>query len=339
MKISVAMCTYNGEKFINKQLDSILNQSSPVNEIIICDDGSKDNTINIINNYIKNSNIKINLYVNRKNLGVVDNFIKAFSKCTGDVIFLCDQDDIWTKDKVKIIVNEFNKNKEINMIGTNALLIDQDDNSLNNNLWDFVGYKYESKNYKTNYKIQLKKAILTGATAAARTSFIKKYMTKSKYVIHDYWLSECACMTNSLFMIDKNLTLYRQHSNNVVGVKKRNKLKFYLNKIFNVKNNYKFYKKNYNQYLELYNYFNDNNLSLGDNKKYLEDCIYFWYVRSNLEKYNIKQVLNELKSFRKNDFYKKYSFKHQKCATAFDLYYYFIIKIFGRSKNEEKESN
>ena len=332
MKISVAMGTYNGENYIKKQLDSILNQSLMVDEIIICDDGSKDNTIEIIKKYIKTSPVSIKLFQNQKNLGVVNNFKKVFSKCSGDIIFLCDQDDIWVKNKVEFIVNEFNKNKKINMIGTNALLIDQDDNSMNNNLWDFVGYKWEKDNYKTNYRIQLKKAILTGATAAARGEFVKKFMTTSKYVIHDYWLAQCASITDSLLMIDENLTLYRQHSNNVVGVKKRNILKYYFEKILKVKSKYNFYTKNYNQYLELYNYFIDNNIKIGKNEEYLKNCIYFWSVRSNLVKYSFSELLNELKKLKNQKLYEKYSSKRQSLCIIFDIYYYCVLKLNGVKK-------
>ena len=86
--ISVAMTTFNGEKYIEKQIESILNQSLSVDEIIICDDGSTDNTIELMKKY------NVQIIQNKKNLGYKLNFKKAMEKCKGDYIFLCDQDAV-----------------------------------------------------------------------------------------------------------------------------------------------------------------------------------------------------------------------------------------------------
>jgi glycosyltransferase involved in cell wall biosynthesis len=104
MKTSVAICTFNGEKYIKAQLESILNQTLAIDEIIICDDGSNDKTIAIIELIqIENPN-KISLYKNKVNLGSTKNFEKAISICTGYYIFLSDQDDIWKENKVEKVI-------------------------------------------------------------------------------------------------------------------------------------------------------------------------------------------------------------------------------------------
>ena len=97
--ISVAMTTYNGEQYIKEQLTSIIHQSRQVNEIIICDDCSKDHTPEIIQSFQNQyKDINIKLYINEKNVGYRDNFKKAISLCSGDYIFISDQDDIWKKE-------------------------------------------------------------------------------------------------------------------------------------------------------------------------------------------------------------------------------------------------
>lgn len=332
MKISVALCTYNGEKYIEEQIESIINQTKKVDEIIICDDCSKDNTIKLINKYLKKINIKV--LQNKNNMGVVKNFIKAFNACSGDIVFLCDQDDIWKKNKVQVIVDLFKKNKQINMIGTDALLIDGNGNSLNAKLWDTIGYKWSKNNLNENYIVQLKKAFLTGATAAARKKFIDDFMIESKYVIHDYWLSECASMTDSLLMHNECLTKYRQHQNNVVGVKKRNKFTFLIGRIFKVNYYYNLYKKNYNQYLELYNFLKQKNSNLLKHKKYFDDCLYFWKTRSNLVSYKLKGLFNLHKELRRENLYFKKSKFKQFMVLILDLHYYFILKL-KRNTNEK----
>ena len=113
MKISVALCTYNGETFIDQQINSILNQTLKVDEIVVCDDISKDNTIKIIQEYSLKFPDIFKIYINESNIGSVKNFEKAISLCTGEIIFLSDQDDVWELNKVFIFKDYFENNQHI----------------------------------------------------------------------------------------------------------------------------------------------------------------------------------------------------------------------------------
>ena len=144
MKLSVAMCTYNGAEFIRQQLDSILKQSVSVDEIIICDDFSTDSTIEIINEYIEKFPLIIYLHKNEICLRSVKNFEKAINLCTGDIIFLSDQDDVWAKNKVKVYIQYFNDNLNINVIGSNGFCIDENSNEIDKySLWDIPNFLKE----------------------------------------------------------------------------------------------------------------------------------------------------------------------------------------------------
>lgn len=125
MKTSVAMCTYNGAKYIREQLDSILNQSHLVDEIVICDDGSIDETIEIIKRIKRNTAIPISIYINEPHLGVNLNFEKAIKLCQGDIIFLSDQDDIWEENKVDTIIGYFSTHEDKNVVFGDAVLINR----------------------------------------------------------------------------------------------------------------------------------------------------------------------------------------------------------------------
>ena len=118
--ISVAMATYNGEKFIEEQLDSILDQTVKVNEIIIHDDISSDNTKAVVQKYIEDKGLSgiVKFSVNAKNLGYASNFMSALWETTGDYIFFCDQDDIWTSTRVEDMVRVMEENKEIALLGS-----------------------------------------------------------------------------------------------------------------------------------------------------------------------------------------------------------------------------
>ncbi len=118
MKISVAMASYNGADFIIEQLESVINQTKKVDEIIICDDGSKDKTFEIVTNYIKEKKLEnlIKLVKNEENLGYASNFLKAVSLTTGDYIFFCDQDDLWVEDKVEKMTSLMEANTKIDLL-------------------------------------------------------------------------------------------------------------------------------------------------------------------------------------------------------------------------------
>ena len=135
--ISVAMATYNGEKFIKKQLDSILCQLDMQDEIIISDDGSTDNTLNIIKSYNDN---RIKIFEGPHN-GVKQNFANAISKSQGEYIFLSDQDDIWVKNKVTIILEIFEKEKCACVLHDNIIFDSNTGKTIQNSFFKFRNSK------------------------------------------------------------------------------------------------------------------------------------------------------------------------------------------------------
>ena len=137
MKTSVALCTYNGDKYLSEQLDSILNQSIQVDEIVICDDKSTDGTHDIINQYYSKYPNIVKFYLNETNLRSVKNFEKAISLCTGDIIFLSDQDDSWLPEKVAEMTSYFDLNPTISVLATNANCMDENSELIDKfTVWD-----------------------------------------------------------------------------------------------------------------------------------------------------------------------------------------------------------
>ena len=119
------MATYNGEKYIEKQLDSIRTQTRIVDEVIICDDRSTDGTASMIQQYIQKYKLSNwSIFINEQNKGFIGNFFGALKKVTGDVIFLSDQDDEWYKDKVEKMTNLIRQNKNIQALNSAVCLID-----------------------------------------------------------------------------------------------------------------------------------------------------------------------------------------------------------------------
>ena len=172
MKLSVALCTYNGAKYIEEQILSILDQTMPVDEIVVCDDGSTDETLLIINRIKEKSLAEIRVFCNETKLGVCDNFQKAVDLCRGDIIFLSDQDDVWYPHKVKTIVEWFEQHADKSVVFTNAELVNGEGKlATADKLFDRVGF---SKKYRVYFDAGCELSVFyycnhaTGATMAIK---------------------------------------------------------------------------------------------------------------------------------------------------------------------------
>lgn len=227
MTLSVAMCTYNGAKYIEEQLQSILDQELPVGEIVVCDDGSKDDTINIVKGIAsKHAEIVWNIQENIPNLGVTKNFEKAISLCTGDYIFLSDQDDVWYTNKTKVIVDFFNNHPNINIVFSDADIIDEKGKLLTRHslleAWNLLPDDFFWESYSLESMMFCNRA--TGATMAFRQFCSEDFLPfdDDTRCLHDYQIAMYACVNDSLGLIKVPLIQYRQHDKNVMGVSQDN---------------------------------------------------------------------------------------------------------------------
>lgn len=228
MKLSVAMCTYNGAKYIEEQLLSILNQELPIHEIVVCDDGSIDNTIEIVNRIASvHTELSWVIMQNAPNLGLIKNFEKAINNCHGDVIFLSDQDDIWQKNKTKEIVGFLEKNKEIDVVFTDAEIVDSNGNSITKrSLLDAWLLLPSIDLWESGLCLEIMMFCnrATGATMAFRKSCIQSFLPfdEDPLCLHDYQIAMYGCIHQSIGLIKKRLIKYRQHETNVQGVSRNN---------------------------------------------------------------------------------------------------------------------
>ncbi len=206
--VSIAMCSYNGERFIQEQINSILEQSYSNFELIITDDCSSDKTIEIIKNYQANDT-RIKLYQNEVNLGFVKNFEKAISLCTGEYIALADQDDIWTKDKLKTFIENIGENV---LIYSDALLIDEYSESMGKELVRPTNNLVSGSNNR---------AFLLANCVSGNTLMFKKELVQ--YILpipedvsfHDIWIAFVASTYSSITFMEEPMTYYRRYSEQV----------------------------------------------------------------------------------------------------------------------------
>ena len=210
MKISILMSTYNGEKYIEEQLESIKNQTVEANEVIIIDDCSTDCTVDIINNYVKNNKItNWIVYENVVNKGWKKNFIEGIKKTTGDIVLFSDQDDIWCLDKIEIFEKEFIINNKINVIATGETLWYGDE--VNNEHSTICGKTYP-KLYerKNNFLIHC-----SGCSMGIRRKYYEKIC--SYYCdewAHDDFFWKMAVLDESLMLLDGSSIFHRIHGKN-----------------------------------------------------------------------------------------------------------------------------
>lgn len=202
--ISVCMASYNGEKYIREQLDSILKQLSPEDEIVISDDGSTDKTCIVIKS-INDSRIK--LIFNEGKHGFTHNFENALSHAKGDVIFLSDQDDIWRDNKVEVTMREL---KDCDFVISDCITVDDTMNILQES-------RFEAFNIKNGFLQHLIKSRYLGCCMA-----FKKYVAdialpfpiNDDLVEHDIWLAAVALFYFKTTLVKEPLILYRRHGNN-----------------------------------------------------------------------------------------------------------------------------
>lgn len=223
--ISVIICTYNGEKYIEEQLNSLKRQSIFIDEYIICDDNSLDNTCNIIENYIKkNPELNINLFRNSKNKGVIKNFEFGLKQASGDYIAFCDQDDVWLPNKMELSLNKiqemeekYGKNMPL-LVHTDLVVVDENLDIINQSF-----FKQEGLNVYKDENIL--KALFLQNNLVGCTMFFNKIAKNlslpfpEHIIMHDYWLGLVVACKGKIEFINQGTIKYRQHKKNVVGAK------------------------------------------------------------------------------------------------------------------------
>ncbi|MTL19531.1 glycosyltransferase [Turicibacter sanguinis] len=214
LKVDILLATYNGEKYINYQIESILNQKFSDFRLIISDDCSTDNTVSIIEKYLKIDE-RIVLYKQKKNLGYIKNFEYLLSKSDAEYIMFCDQDDVWVSEKIQKQL-DYICNKDCSLVYSNVILVDEKDNELNKDYYEELRINPLSKKCKKN--ILFRNPII-GNTVIINKQLKDKLISIPDSIPHDWYLGIIASLEGGVEYYPERLVRYRQHSNNTSGVK------------------------------------------------------------------------------------------------------------------------
>jgi glycosyltransferase involved in cell wall biosynthesis len=218
--ISVALCTYNGERFLRQQLESISSQTVLPSELVISDDGSTDNTLDIVHGFAARAPFPVVIRQNASNLGFAQNFASCFAECKGDVIAVSDQDDIWFPDRIERTWNAFETDAALGYVFSDAPFIDEADMPTGVTLYGsypiFITDREAFADGRSILRAVLRWPIIYGTTMAFRSRFLSTILPIPVGWSHDWWISIVLSSLSSSRKLDP-VTLYRQHASQVVG--------------------------------------------------------------------------------------------------------------------------
>lgn len=228
--ITVVIATYKGSRFLEAQLNSVYGQSYKNIEVIVCDDRSDDATHEVLQNYASERGLKY--HINQQKLGVVQNFAKGMALASGTYIALCDQDDVWLPEKLRLSLAKMHELEANALAGTPALVytdlqvVNEDLNCICPSYWQYMQL---NPNYKQLNRV-LVENVVTGCTALINRPLLELALpVPPEALMHDAWLMLVATCFGQTGYINEPLVLYRQHGSNVVGAAQKNRAQKVIN--------------------------------------------------------------------------------------------------------------
>ena len=219
----VAVITYNGLKYLPQQLDSILAQTRRVDHIVVSDDRSTDGTWEYLEAWAQRTTVPVTLIRNECQLGLIRNFEQAVGAVKADIVFSCDQDDVWFPDKVERLSGIFERETGVVLVHTDAVLVDATGADMHKTLFgelDLTAAERAAIDAGEAFRVYCRRNVVTGATAAFLSSLAQRAHPFPPMLYHDAWLAMLAAATGKIRMLDVPTIYYRQHGANLVGARK-----------------------------------------------------------------------------------------------------------------------
>jgi glycosyltransferase involved in cell wall biosynthesis len=219
-RLSIALATFNGSEYLAEQLDSFVKQTRLPDELVACDDGSTDGTLEQLEAFARQAPFEIKIFRNSERVGPTANFARAIASCEGDLIALSDQDDVWLPEKLAQLENCILGDPLVGGAFCNALIVDEGLQFSGTEMWDVVDLSEESRRQvELGYALPalLKRYRVQGSTLMFRAKLISTILPIPKDWNHDAWTAVVLASLFKLQGIPLCLQKYRQHHGNVVG--------------------------------------------------------------------------------------------------------------------------
>lgn len=225
-RVSIAMTTFQGGRFVDEQLASFATQRRPPDQLVVCDDGSSDDTVARVRAFAEQAPFEVLLECNPKQLETTPNFAKAVSLCDGDVLFFADQDDVWHPDKIETVLAVLEQHPSVGAVFSNGRVVDETGHSLGYELWDSLWF-HEKEREKVRrgraLEVFAKHVVAAGTTLAFRGSFKDLILPFPElHDCHDAWVCFLVTAVSGVAIVDRPLIDYRLHGSNQFGLQKFN---------------------------------------------------------------------------------------------------------------------
>ena len=230
LKVSVALCTYNGARFLREQVRSICLQTFPPVEIVLSDDASQDGSVRVVRTTVAECAaerpehpVSLRVFENAKPLRVVKNFEQAIRACAGELIALSDQDDVWMPDRLAQMVARFEQDESLLLLHTDARLVDANRNDLKQSLFhalEVTPSELDRIHGGRAFDVFLRRNLVTGATTVFRQSLLADALPLPVEWVHDEWLGIVASTVGRVDLLEQPLIEYRQHESNQIGARR-----------------------------------------------------------------------------------------------------------------------
>ena len=222
MQISVALCTYNGAKYIQEQLDSLAAQTRLPDELVICDDASTDETLAIVRAFMQDAPFPVRVYPTEQNLGSTRNFDRAIAQCTGDWIALADQDDYWFPHKLAVFEQAITQHPDVGLIFSDAQIADNSLVPQDATMWQSLDLTPDiqqaiANDSRATFTYLLKRNLVMGAASAFDSRYKDRIHPIAPTWVHDYWIATIISTDKPFLPIAEPLMYYRQHESNQIG--------------------------------------------------------------------------------------------------------------------------
>jgi glycosyltransferase involved in cell wall biosynthesis len=219
-KISVALCTFNGERYLANQLASIKQQTRPPDEVVVSDDRSTDRTVQMVREFAASVPFPVRIFENEHNLGFAKNFERAIQLCEGDLIALSDQDDYWYPIRLERSELELTAHPQAGLAFSDGDIVDDQDQLVGMRLWTSFGFLGENKRrlLAGDYTVLVKSRFVTGATVMFRRRMREICLPIGPGWVHDEWIVALTAAVAEVRPIEAPLIRYRKHSHQQIGL-------------------------------------------------------------------------------------------------------------------------